>query len=197
MISVVYIPRTGSKFFSQQIAKQTGYEWLGEVLNPRTYPDEQNRNSTIESLNNSPDVVIKLGVWQSKMAHLQFILSLSEKVYFCVRSDFNQQLKSFYAATAPNVNNYHANIKHAEIVFDYDRYKKHAEWLKKQYNDTVKLLNDFEVETVFYESFATKQGKYHRNFTWTADPPSIEFDINKICQQNQQLTDLTKCLNRV
>ena len=185
MISVVYIPRTGSKFISNQIAEEAGYEWLGEVMNPRTFPDASVRKYMRKKLIECPDVVIKLGVWQSDHEGLRSILSLSEKVYFCVRADFDQQVQSFYAATAPNVDNYHADIEHADIVMNPEKYNVNAVWLEQQYRDSVKLLEGIDYQTIWYESFATPEGKYPRNFVWSEEPAKLSFDVKEFLQENQ------------
>lgn len=187
MISVVYIPRTGSRFFSQQVAKQTGYEWLGEVLNPRTYTDDCSRNIMLTKLSIHSQAVIKMGVWQCDIDFFKSLLNKSEKIYFCARTEFNHQVKSYYAATAQNVNNYHADIEHADITYDPERFMKCAKWLESQYTHTAQILKGFKVETVLYDSFATKQGKYARNFTWNTQPPQINFDVNKIINKINNL----------
>ena len=185
MISVVYIPRTGSKFFSQQIAEEAGYEWLGEVLNPRTFPHANIRRDMRKRLIECPDVVIKLGVWQTELEGLRAMLSLSEKVYFCVRADFDQQVKSFYAATDPIVDNYHAQIEHADIPYNSVRYIQTAEWLEHQYRESVKLLDGIDHALIWYESFATPEGKYARNFVWSEEPPKLSFNVKEFLQENQ------------
>lgn len=187
MICVVFVPRSGSRFFSQQIAKQTGYDCLGEVLNPRTYPDADFRKNMLAELSTHSQTVIKLGFWQSSIDHLKSLLYKSEKIYFCARSDFNQQVKSFYAATSTNVDNFHADIEHADITYDPERFNSCAKWLESQYIHTAQILKDFKVETVMYESFATKQGKYARNFTWNQQSPQINFDVNKIVNEINDL----------
>ena len=185
MISVVYIPRTGSRFISKQIAEEAGYEWWGEVLNPRSFPEARIRKDIRKKLMTQPDKVIKLGAWQSDTDGLRAILSLSEKVYFCASADFDQQVKSFYAATAPNVNNYHADIEQADISYDSVRYKESAEWLEQQYRESVKLLDGTDSEIIWYESFATPEGKYPRNFVWNEEPPKLSFNVKKFLQGNQ------------
>lgn len=185
MISVVYIPRTGSKFFSQQIAKEAGYEWLGEILNPRTFPHANIRRDMRKRLIECPDAVIKLGAWQEDHDGLRAILSLSEKVYFCARADFDQQTKSFYAATDPAVDNYHAQIEHADLNLDSQRYRQSAGWLEYQYRESVKLLNGIDHELIWYESFATPEGKYSRNFVWSEEPAKLSFDVKEFLQENQ------------
>ena len=183
MISVVYIPRTGSRFFSKQIADQKGYSWWGEVLNPRTIPRAGERRDIREQLTESPDAVIKLGVWQADRDYLRSLLKLSEKVYFCIRADFDQQVQSFYAATAPNVDNYHADIEQADISFDPVRFSDCAEWLEGQYRDSVELLTDIDSEIIRYESFATSERKYARNFNWSQEPPKLSLNVEEICQR--------------
>jgi hypothetical protein len=180
MISVVYVPRSGSRFFSRKIADQSGYEWLGEVLNPRTYPCSDIRSSILKDLNNGREAVIKLGVWQADVSTLRSFLNKSHKIYLCYRANFDQQVRSMYAATAQNVNNYHADIDQTHITFDSKRYSECANWMMTQYTETVKMLKDLKVELILYESFATVEGKYCRNFIWNQEPPHIDFEVNKI-----------------
>lgn len=176
MICVIYTPRSGSKYFSTSIAEQYGYENLGEVFNTRTYPDHSSRSKLIKTLKKDSNKVFKLGVWQiADIDQARRILNECEQIYVCRRRNFDDQLKSFYAATAPNVDNYHGEVN-AHINYDHQRYVSLLYWLQKQYTETVKLLEGYNYQITDYETFAEERMRYKRCFTWEKELPKTNID---------------------
>ena len=179
MITVLYLPRCGSRFFSEKIAEKNGYQCLGEVFNTRTYDDKIQQNVLIQSLEHNPNVVFKIGAWDAPKEKIQSYIHNSDYAYVCLRLNFNDQLKSLYAATAQNVDNFHSSITNISIEYDQHRYEELADWLITQYQNTVQIAKSTKIKVIAYESFATKEAKYARNFTWDQQPPQIKFNINK------------------
>ena len=183
MICILFAPRAGSKYYCRHLAQENNKLFLGEVFNSRTYPNNEQRIALQNSLRESPDVVFKVGPWQADHNTILDLCNRSEKIYVCWRRDINEQTKSLYAATRENVNNYHANIKEAHITYVKHDYEEARDWLLSQYQALSELIaeaDNSKLCLVEYESFATQELRYKRNFIWDTEPQLISVDVEKI-----------------
>lgn len=183
MYLIIYIPRTGSRYFSTQLAEKHNYKNLGEIFSPRTYPNLSDRQLNQQIVDTTNDIVIKVGLWQIELDCISSLIEKSEKTYVCWRKNFNDQVKSLYAAMYPSVDNFSAEILHADIKYDQSIYLRRSIWLKTQYRRLASFLETVKsekIELVDYESFATAEKRYKRNFIWDTEPPLINFSTEYI-----------------
>jgi hypothetical protein len=95
MITVVTLGRSASTWYCEQLAKNTGYENLGEVFFSNA---TANKFRLTNHINKKNDIIIKLTPYEWKRitppVDIDKIFNNSEQVIFLLRKDFKQQLKS-------------------------------------------------------------------------------------------------------
>lgn len=183
MYLVIYTPRTGSRYFSTQLAEKHNYKNLGEIFSPRTYPNLSDRQLNQQIVDTTNDIVIKVGLWQIGSDRISSLIEKSEKTYVCWRRNFNDQAKSLYAALDPSVNNFSTEILSADIKYDELIFHRRSVWLKTQYRKLASFLETVEsekIELVDYESFSTPEKRYKRTFIWDIEPPLTNFSTEYI-----------------
>ena len=72
MISVVFVPRSFSKFYAEMVSKEHNLTNLGEVFTPRTYPDIKQRIELIERSCSQKDVLCKVNLQYLREYHPEY-----------------------------------------------------------------------------------------------------------------------------
>lgn len=174
---VLYVPRCASKFYSEQLAKEKGYENLGEIFNPRTYPITKQRQDVVTRACTDENIVCKVSLIMARSSDmLKKLVNNAKIIHVLYRRDINAQVRSFYAAL--EINNYHAQFDQERKVhynktkfnqatnYIIDRYKENAVFAAQQKN----------VNLIDAERFMTPDQKYNRPFVWDTEPPAINFN---------------------
>ena len=175
---VVYVPRSGSRYYASKIAEDIGYEFLGEVFNTRTYPDPIEHNKVIYRAINDKNIVCKVDLimlrrWYPDLEQMFF--NNADHIDVIYRKDFNAQVHSLF--TAMSLDNFHNQFTETkEMKFNPDTFQMAVDYINKCNEltaDFLKQNSDRDITLVNTESFATPELKYNRNIQWDQPLPTV------------------------
>jgi len=141
MISVVFVPRSFSKFYADMLSKKHNLTNLGEVFTPRTYPDLAERIKVIERSCNQKDVLCKINLQWLRKYHPDYegkVFENSDRIEVIYRKDFDSQVKSLY--TAIMTDSFHTEFSDTK----YLEFNSEVFWYSVNYLETFnKLVSEF------------------------------------------------------
>lgn len=141
MISVVFVPRSFSKFYGNFLSEKYSLKNLGEVFTPRTYPNIDRRLEVIERACNQKDVLCNINLqWLRKFhpEHEDKVFDNSDMIEVIYRKDFDSQVKSLY--TAIMTDSFHTEFSETK----YLEFNSEVFWYSVNYLETFnKLVSEF------------------------------------------------------
>lgn len=184
MILVLTTPRTGSTWFCNYIANKYSYENLDEYFgDPALEVEEQLLK--LEQVKHKTNSVIKCFPWHIRNVRPLFkrsnliekeLIKLSSKIYILIRSDFNEQCKSYYVAHTSNVWGGEPQPI-TEVKLDLDFYNHCVSHLRNGYHELANYYKTYDCELVEYEHLPfTTYKRYSRPVIWNEEPKNINFD---------------------
>jgi LPS sulfotransferase NodH len=184
MILVLTTPRTGSTWFCNHVAEQYSYDNLDEYFgDPELDVDRQIQKLEYVKQNNNS--VVKCFPWHIRNIRPLFkranliekeLIKLSSKIYILIRSDFNEQCKSYYLAHTTNIWSGEPQPV-SEIELDLNFYDHCINHLRSGYNELANYYKTLNCELVEYEHLPfTTHKRYSRPIVWSEEPPRIDFD---------------------
>jgi hypothetical protein len=176
---VVYVPRSGSRFYASKLAEDLDYEFLGEVFNTRTYPDPIEHNKIIHRALTDKNIVCKVDLimlrrWYSDLEEMFF--NNADQIDVIYRKDFNAQVHSLF--TAMSLDNFHNQFTETkQMQFNPDTFQMAIDYVNKCNELTADFLKQNahkDVKLVHTESFATPELKYQRKIQWDQPLPNVK-----------------------
>lgn len=188
MILVLTTPRTGSSWFCSYLAKQHSFENLNEYFgDPDLTVDQQIEK--LEYLKQNPNTVLKCFPWHIRSLRSLFkranfvekeLLKLSDKTYILIRSNFNEQCKSYYIAKSSNVWD-GTPQSHTTINFNKSVYNTDVEHLYKGYIELADFYKKYNCDIVEYENLPfSDTPRYQRPVSWSQQPEENNFDPRSV-----------------
>ena len=198
MITIYTMPRSGSTFYSEYLAKKNKALNLEEFFAPSLAKDfslitlsDKDHMDKLEYCRKFKNSIVKVFPWHisnlvtdapqpSFLEHA--VHKLTHEKHFLIRSDLNSQIKSFYLAENSSIWK-GSPQEHEEVTVDeeiWDKIYHHyiqgytvlADWYNKSPDAT---LIDYS-ELPFHTS--TKE-RYVRPVTWATEPPQYDIDIRE------------------
>lgn len=184
MILVLTTPRTGSTWFCNHLAEQYSYNNLDEYFNdPALELEEQ--IVKLEYVKQHTNSVIKCFPWHIRNIRPLFkrtnliekeLLKSASKVYILIRSDFNEQCKSYYLAHTTNIWGGEPQPLE-EVTLDMQFYNHCINHLRSGYQELASYFKTHDCELVEYEHLPfTSYNRYSRPVRWNIEPPTVDFD---------------------
>jgi hypothetical protein len=182
MITVVTLGRSASNWYCEKLAKETGYESLGEVfLNDAA----ANKFKLKQHFNKSNKIIIKLIPLECKRinppVNIEKVLNDSEKVIFLLRKDFNLQLQSQFAGEYLKntfVINWHNEFDKTHIV-PKEYINTHWENFVKIYSNELKYITElYETLNITTKTIVYTEDIVANDFNKLKRPIEFEIPLN-------------------
>lgn len=176
---VVYVPRSGSRYYAKKVAEDNNFEFLGEVFNTRTYPDPIEHTKVIHRAMTEKNIVCKVDLimirrWYPDLEEMFF--ANADQIDVIYRKDFNAQVHSLYKAmTLDDFHNEFTETK--KMPFIPDTFQMAVDYINKCNELTAEFLkqnSDRGINLVHTESFATPDRKYKREVEWDKPLPFVK-----------------------
>jgi len=180
MILVLTTPRTGSTSFCEQLARTHSYENLDEYFDEESTVDDQ--LTKLEYIKQNKNTVIKCFPWH--LNHSLFleknVITLAEKIYILIRSNFADQCKSYYLAKSTDIWS-GAPQQHQTVYVDDELFNFCVKRLISGYNQLEKYYRIVDSELVDYNELSFEIGrKYIRPVTFINEPKYVDFDVKAL-----------------
>ena len=194
-IALITIPRSGSTFYSREIAKKHNVKHAGELFHYKAltskfgydFPLTIKDSLRIWSHGNcvakifTRDFIHMPEANESLEFYEDLVYGSADKIYYLYRKNSLEHLKSIITADIKSKYSYYRQYKEWKLDVTMDLLEKEYEKIKLDVKRLDNVRNRFPGEIVYYEDFATPDKRYTYKSRFFCDgkelPENLGLDI--------------------